>query len=474
VAPEVEQLITVRNAHNIHFYGLTFEASNWTGPSSEGFFTWQADSLHSGWGSYGGGHPPAGVYVEDSSDLKFERNAFRNMGAEGLLLYGKTKNNLIVGNIFKDISASGIGVSLPYFDGAHSFSQVSENDVIKSNYFTRNALNYRSSVAIYTGDVRSITIEHNEIYDLPYTGISVGWFKGADNVESPLGNNSISYNKIHRTSQLLEDGGGIYTLSKQPGTVLKSNYIYDVPNSKYSFCCSTQGIFLDEYSSYMTLENNVLDGTGHIGIVFHWAHDNTLINNTILNTPTLYSDSGRFNNILGEGGADMAWVTANAGIEPAYQDITNLSSKTPPVPGSQQCHLLDSSKTIPAGFGAPYNVLSSGKELLLKVNCSHTSASFPVGNGSNREYIYKQGYFWNGSNWENFTLNCPDLAEGAWCIGKANYSSEISDISQTNYHVAYVCNWTISTSSANAGEWKCGCRDFLCATNYWNLQAFRK
>jgi hypothetical protein len=138
--------------------------------------------------------------------------------------------------------------------------------------------------------------------------------------------------------------------------------------------------------------------------------------------------------------------------------------------GRVTCHLWDSSKSVPSGFGAAYNVLSSARELLLGALCEQTSAEYRVGNGFNFQYIYNQGYFWTGSNWQMFNYQCQgQTVGGAWCVGNATQTENFTStqLQQKNSYLAYVCNWTGSA-------WKCGCRDQTCAQNYWNLQQFVK
>src|SRR4029079_19376939 len=120
---------------------------------------------------------------------------------------------------------------------------ICKNIVVKNNYFTRVARDYHGSVAVLATYVEGRVVEHNEIFDLPYTGISVGW--GWTTEDTALGNNSIRYNRIHRVLTQLSDGGGIYTLSKQPGTVVQENYVYDLNKSEWSDAFIA-GIYLDE------------------------------------------------------------------------------------------------------------------------------------------------------------------------------------------------------------------------------------
>jgi hypothetical protein len=91
-----------------------------------------------------------------------------------------------------------------------------------------------------------------------------------------------------------------------------------------------------------------------------------------------------------------------------------------------------------------------------------------VGNGSNLQYIYKQGYFWTGS-WQVFNYHCQGKTEGDWCVGNATYTQNLTSTQPPKKYsyLAYVCNWTGS-------DWKCGCRDETCVPSYWNLQQFMK
>jgi len=139
------------------------------------------------------------------------------------------------------------------------------------------------------------------------------------------------------------------------------------------------------------------------------------------------------------------------------------------------CDLLSSSTAVPAGFGASYNVLSTAKELLFKVFCGSTYVDLQIGNGATTQYIYNKGYIWKNNAWQLTTFSCSNLVSSVWCVGNASNTTNFTstELANTNYAVAYICNWTGST-------WKCGCRDSTCAPQpgktygYWNLQAFKK
>src|SRR3989339_277987 len=143
-------------------------------------------------------------------------------------------------------------------------------------------------------------------------------------------------------------------------------------------------------------------------------------------------------------------------------------------PGGQ-CQKLSSGSAIPAGYGAPYNTLSSSGEQLMNVVCNANSASVSIGNNSTSQYIYRYGYIWRNNAWQRIDLTGPVPAyEGNWFRGSANATVSLTatELTQENNLIAYICTWNPSTSSGQAGEWKCGCRDSACTTPYWQLQRF--
>ncbi len=99
-------------------------------------------------------------------------------------------------------------------------------------------------------------ISHNEVAWLPYTGISLGWGWTAN--LNPARTNTVEWNHVHHVMNLLEDGAGIYSLSKQPGTRIEHNYLHDIRRSPWSRVSLVAGIYLDQGSSLVTVSNNVI------------------------------------------------------------------------------------------------------------------------------------------------------------------------------------------------------------------------
>jgi hypothetical protein len=189
----------------------------------------------------------------------------------------------------------------------------------------------RSVRGLSHGYASGTVIEHNEVTDMPYLGISVGWGWTLD--DTVLRNNIIQYNHIYNVMNFLEDGGAIYTLSKQPGTRISQNYIHSIyRSSNPSLGAPVVGIYLDSGSSEITVSNNVIsdvlsvycgrdDIPRCVGGLFMQIYDSVAAGNTIINwDSSVFGNAGQ-NTFLYDGSYSPSDVIANAGIEPAYQDI---------------------------------------------------------------------------------------------------------------------------------------------------------
>ena len=88
--------------------------------------------------------------------------------------------------------------------------------------------------------------------------------------------NVIEFNHIHHIGQgLLSDMGAIYTLGVSPGTVLRNNLIHDVEANHYG----GWGIYNDEGSSHLLIEDNVVYNTKFAGYNIHFCKEVTVRNN---------------------------------------------------------------------------------------------------------------------------------------------------------------------------------------------------
>lgn len=322
VMPHLEQLMRIEGStdqpvKHVRMMGLTFEYSTWMAVNTSGFATSQADVLQRENDQVA--VIPGMIHIQHASEVEMARNVIRHAGGAGAVLFKGTDKVRLIGNLFTDIAAGGIGVALALDDNSDDLRTVCRNDVIANNYLFQIGRDFASSVGIFAAYVEEITIEHNELVDMPYTGISLGW--GWTDKATILRGNSVRANRIHHVMNRMADGAGLYTLSKQPGTVLSENYIYDIVRSPWAGRFPISAIYLDEGSSEILVKNNVLENVP-VGIDFHRAHHNNVVN-TLGTYQERWESSDNVFQIDDSLSADT--VRARSGLEAAYRDVPMLA-----------------------------------------------------------------------------------------------------------------------------------------------------
>ena len=283
VVPVLETLISVqgsldRPVEHIRFHGLSFAYSNWLRPSQQGYVPLQAGMFlldayklkepgtpdkaaleNQAWI----GRQAAAVELYAVNSTVFEACRFEHLGASGLDYLEASADDRIEGCVFQDIAGSGIVMGrfsepgtethLPY--QPKDLREISRKAVIKDNYIFNCGSEYWGCPGILAGYVQDVLIEHNEVCELPYSGISVGW--GWTRTDNCMKDNRIIANQVHHFGRHNYSCGGLYTLSAQTGTLIAENYVHDIYHPEYVHD-KTQGyyIYLDEASSWMTIRDN--------------------------------------------------------------------------------------------------------------------------------------------------------------------------------------------------------------------------
>ena len=265
-APVVEKFFEIRGeidkkVENIHFRNLEFAYTK--GDRGETEYASDVQSVF---------QAPGTIEFEFAHGCSVVDCDVRNFGLHGVAVENGCSSIKIRRNTFKDGGAGGIKINgAPYGeDAAKNTFGIEASD----NYITECARRYFAACGILVMHSFDNEISHNEISYLYYTGISCGWIWTYD--ESSTYNNLIEKNYIHHLgSGVLSDMGGVYTLGRQPGTVVRGNVIHDVEGRHYG----GWGLYPDEASSYIVFEDNICYNLGTNCFHMHYGCMNTVRNN---------------------------------------------------------------------------------------------------------------------------------------------------------------------------------------------------
>jgi len=266
---------------NIHFEGITFKHSAWQIPDL-GYCGVQACHFdprpeYGGWAVV-----PAAIKGEWVQNCSFSNCRFENLGGTGIWLGTGSTNCTISNSHFRDISGNGIMIGegrdrevngKKWWESAAE--QVALGNTIENCSVTECGKQFYGAVGIWCGLTAETTIRNNTIFNLPYTGISIGWMWSPE--PTPCRENSIDGNHIHHIMQTLSDGGGIYMLGLQPGSKILNNQIHDV--SLNVGRAESNGMFLDEGTTDVVVANNLIYNISKSPLRFHRATTNLVKNN---------------------------------------------------------------------------------------------------------------------------------------------------------------------------------------------------
>ncbi|MDB5192906.1 MAG: L-rhamnose mutarotase [Segetibacter sp.] len=311
-APSLETLVKMEGTidhpvTNVHFKGISFQHTSWLRPSKQGhvphqigMYMLEAYKLkipgtpdkktleNQAWV----GRPTAAVEVSYANNTSFEDCRFEHLASSGLDYHKAVHNNSVKGNVFKDVGGTAIlagvfsdeatEVHLPY--NPKDEREVSSNITISNNLINNVANEDWGCVGIAGGYIKNSSIGHNDISEVPYMGISLGW--GWTRTLNAMQNNKVTANKIHRYAKQLYDVAGIYTLSAQPGTTITENYIDSAYKAPYAHLPSHWFyLYTDEGSSYMTVNDNWTPSQKFLqnanGPGNTWNNNGPMVNDTI-------------------------------------------------------------------------------------------------------------------------------------------------------------------------------------------------
>lgn len=275
-----EKFFSINGAENISFQGINFINSDWD--YVNGQFTGNPyDETHHLYDNikYGAVHPqaafevPAAIYVASSSEINFTDCLFKNISYTAIK-FDKASTDCNVTSCKFD----GIGANAVFIHGDFTVPATTQRINVRDCHIGFYGRIFNNAIGILLTHAYDCEIMNNEIHDGWYTGVSVGWNWGySDNSTNKI---KVQNNLIYNIGNgWLSDMGGIYTLGIQPDTVLSGNVIYNVGCDDGAYGYGGWGIYLDEGSSEILVENNLVYDCSSQTFHQHYGKDNIIRNN---------------------------------------------------------------------------------------------------------------------------------------------------------------------------------------------------
>jgi hypothetical protein len=289
IAPEAENLLSLQGSEkdplrNICFDGITFSHCAYNLPIN-GYAGVQACHFDPRNGSMAWNTVPAAVEGSWTENCSFVNCTLIHLGGSGLRFGTGSRNCAVTHCSLSDISGNGIMIGegrdrqvdgSPWWKSAPQ--QVAADNRVEHCVISRAGQQFFGAVGIWGGITSQTLLKNNHISDLPYTGISVGWHWSTE--PTPCREVRIEGNHIHHIMKVLSDGGGIYVLGLQPGGIIVNNHIHHVDINAGR--AESNGMFLDEGCTDMTVANNLIHDIAKSPLRFHRATTNLVKDNVLV------------------------------------------------------------------------------------------------------------------------------------------------------------------------------------------------
>lgn len=259
IAPVSNKFLVVKGAKDIAFKGLRFLHSNYLYP---------ADGLHDSQAASSNG---GAIDIEDASGIHFTNCEIAHVGEYAVYFKNGSSDSSLTHCHLHDLGGGGVRVGET---GRPDEERVCHHIAIDDCIIQHGGRLHPSACGVVMTFAHHCSVTQCDIGDLYYTGVSIGWVWGYS--ESVGRENRLENCHMHHLGwAYLSDMGGFYGLGNAPGTVVRGNHVHHVASHRYG----GWGLYTDEGSGDVLMENNLVHDTSEAGFHQHYGYANRIQNN---------------------------------------------------------------------------------------------------------------------------------------------------------------------------------------------------